>query len=305
MFARFSPRTLWFLGFSLALLLLFSGPLTTLLQASWRHPHHSQIVFIPFLTAGLMFFRRDGIFQNAEYSPRLGLALVAAGLAFSFWASTSIPPADNPPQGLSLVVAGIVLTWLAGFLGFYGWQVFKAAAGPLLTLLLLIPLPLSAVEMIEVALQHASAEATHVLFLIAATPVFRDGLTFSLPGVNVEVARECSGIRSSIALLITALVLGQVFLRSTWAMVCLALVTIPIAIIKNAARIATLSWLGVYVSPEFFYGDLHRNGGLPFSVLALSMLLPCLLLLRRWETGPGRSRPVQSQETAPAKAPAR
>jgi exosortase len=300
-FARLSPRTLWFLGFSLALLLLFSGPLITLLRASWRHPHHSQIVFIPFVAAGLMFLRRDSIFRSPQYSPRLGVALVAAGLAFSFWAFTSIPPSDNPPQGLSLVVAGIVLTWIAGFLGFYGPQVFKAAAGPLLMLILLIPLPLSAVEAIETALQHASAEATHVLFQIAATPVFRDGLTFSLPGVNVEVARECSGIRSSIALLITALVLGQVFLRSTWAMACLALITIPIAIIKNAARIATLSWLGVYVSPDFFYGDLHRNGGLPFSVLALAMLLPCLLVLRRWEANGQPSRP---DDPEPAKVSA-
>ena len=59
--------------------------------------------------------------------------------------------------------------------------------------------------------------------------------------------------------------------------------TIPISIFKNAVRIATISWLGVYVSKGFFYGNLHRRGGLPFSLFALALLAPVLLGLQRSE----------------------
>mgnify|MGYP003908365983 CR=1 FL=1 len=38
--------------------------------------------------------------------------------------------------------------------------------------------------------------------------MFRDGLVFKLPGIEMQVAQECSGIRSSLVLFITGLVAG-------------------------------------------------------------------------------------------------
>jgi exosortase len=113
--------------------------------------------------------------------------------------------------------------------------------------------------------------------------VFREGLVFSLPELTIEVARECSGIRSSIALLVTALVLGYLYLRSNWRRACLIILVIPIAILKNAVRIATLSSLGSYVSIDYINGTLHHGGGPVFSLLSLSLLLGVLWSLRRRE----------------------
>ena len=132
-------------------------------------------------------------------------------------------------------------------------------------------------------LQRASAEVTYLLFRLVGTPVFRQGFQFSLPGFDIEVARECSGIRSTIALLITALVLSYLFLRSGWRRASFVILTIPIAIFKNALRIASMSWLGIYVSKDYLYGDVHRYGGLPASAMALLLLIPTLLLLQRSE----------------------
>jgi exosortase len=164
---------------------------------------------------------------------------------------------------------------------------------PFLFLLLIVPIPAVLLDKIVFALQKGSAEMVDVLFRVAGTPVFRQGLRFSLPGIDIEIARECSGIRSSSALLIVGMLAGQVFLRASWRKVCLSLCTVPIVIFKNALRIVTLSWLGVYVNRGFLSGRLHHSGGLFFALLALGIILPILFVLQKSEGRPRREQPSQ------------
>jgi exosortase/archaeosortase family protein len=72
-------------------------------------------------------------------------------------------------------------------------------------------------------------------------------------------------------------------MRSLWAKVCLTLLTLPIAMFTNAVRIVTLWSLATKVDIGFLYGNLHHNGGILFSLIALSILLGCLYLLRMLE----------------------
>ena len=61
------------------------------------------------------------------------------------------------------------------------------------------------------------------------------------------------------------------------------LLVIPLSIIKNGIRIATLTLLSLYVNPDFLSGNLHRDGGFVFFFLALAMLFPVLRLLEKTE----------------------
>jgi len=48
-----------------------------------------------------------------------------------------------------------------------------------------------------VFLQHGSAVGTDWFFSVANIPFSRDGVVIALPTVSIEIAQECSGIRSS------------------------------------------------------------------------------------------------------------
>ena len=52
------------------------------------------------------------------------------------------------------------------------------------------------------ALQVGSTEAPEVLFILTGVPFQREGFVFHLPGISVEVAEQCSSIRSGLALFI-------------------------------------------------------------------------------------------------------
>ena len=73
----------------------------------------------------------------------------------------------------------------------------------------MVPLPDSVMEKPIVLVQHGSAEVLSLFYELAGVPFFREGMTFSLTGLDLEVARQCSGIHSTLALFIASLVGGH------------------------------------------------------------------------------------------------
>ena len=132
-------------------------------------------------------------------------------------------------------------------------------------------------------LKTGSTEVVSTLFTLTGTPFFRDGFVFTLPQFAIEVADECSGIRSSIALVLTSLLAGHTFLQSGWTRALLVVAVLPVTILKNGIRIVGLSLLSIHVDPSFLKGQMHREGGVVFFLLALAMLAPVFALLRRSE----------------------
>jgi exosortase len=110
-------------------------------------------------------------------------------------------------------------------------------------------------------------------------PAFREDNRFSLPGITIEIAKECSSIRSATALFIVGLLAGYAFVQSPWRRTCLSALTIPIAMFTNAVRIVMLSWLAVHVDRGFLYGNLHHRGGPLFSLISVGALILVLLIL--------------------------
>jgi exosortase/archaeosortase family protein len=113
-------------------------------------------------------------------------------------------------------------------------------------------------------------------------PAFREGpFCFSLPGVTIEVAEECSGIRSTLSPLISTLLVGHLGLRSGCAKACFTLLALPVAILKNTSRIVLLACLGVYLDWGLLTGNVHHRSGLLFSLIGVGLLIPMFFLLRR------------------------
>jgi exosortase len=239
---------------------------------------YTHVILVPVISMCVFYFERRAILRNASYAPRIGLPLLGFGLVL-FWYSVT-HPSSTQTGSLFRVMAAIVVVWLAAFFLCYGARSFRAAAFPLCFLLLMIPAPAGVLDQVTVVLQKGSAYVSYLLFKISGTPVFRQGFLFSLPGVEIEVADQCSGIRSSLALLITSILAGHFLLRAWWSRGLLVLLTIPMVIFKNSVRIVTIATLGIYVNRAFLYGELHRRGGLLFALLGVLMLVPVLLLLQ-------------------------
>ena len=249
-FAGAGRRALYATLFWVLSVVLFWQPLSHLAGLAWRDERFNHILVVPFLSALLVYVGRHRIFRATRYSA--GIAVPLLLLVGTLWYTLRAPASSlNPTTQLCLLAFFIVLTWIAGFILCYGPASFKAGAFPLLFLLLMIPPPGSLLDFAVAALQKGSAATVALLFQLLGVPYTREGFPFSLPGATIEVAEQCSGIHSAIALFITSLLAGHFLLQSTSRRICLSLLTVPIAIFKNAVRIVIISCLGIYVNPLF------------------------------------------------------
>ena len=225
--SRLRPaHNLWFALFTILSLLFFGKYLNALVTLSLRDGRYSHVLLIPIMSASLVYLQRRRVFSGSRYCPFKSLPLLVLGVTLFCLAQKFRTLNSN--DRLSLVVLAIVVVWMAGFVLCYGPQSFRAALFPLLFLLWMIPIPTVVLDNIVLALQKGSAVMTYALFKVLGVPVFWQHFKFLLPGAEIEIAEECSGIRSSLALFITSILAGYVFLPSSWRRVVFSLFTVPV-----------------------------------------------------------------------------
>jgi len=269
-------RSLVLAGFAIAVALDNLPVVRDLIALSNTDRTASHIVLVPFVTVALLWRMRANLVPAARIDWFAGVPIVLTGLAL-------LAAVRLTDQGLTVKASGLVLSWIGGFVVLYGRRASRDALFPLLFLCLTIPAPGRVITVAVQFLKIGSAEAVTNLFTLLRIPFNRDGFVFALPGVTIEIADDCSGIRSSIALMLTGLIAGHLMLSTAWKKIVLIAVILPIAILKNGIRIVGLSLLGIYVNPAFLDGRLHRDGGIVFFLLGLLLLGPILVALQRSE----------------------
>lgn len=264
------------------LTLAFIGPLADLVRLASRDDLHSHIPLVPLVTAYLLYIQHRGraipyrtSLPGAVVLGIIGGAAVAAALVFA----QELRTVDY----LAVMMLGYVSLVSAVAFAFLGSGWMAASAFPMAFLLFMVPLPNVAVRELEMASVRASADVSALLFTLTGTPLLRDGLLFTLPGIVIEVARECSGIRSSWVLFITSVLAAHLFLVSPWRRLVLVAFVIPLGIVRNAIRILTIGLLSVYIGPHMADSFIHRRGGPVFFALSLIPLFLVMWWLWRQE----------------------
>jgi exosortase len=276
-----------------ALLTIVAGgmiytPLRDLLENPVRSEYYSHILLIPVVSGFFLFMGRKEIFSNPKYYHSIGIPLLIIGVLL-YVLGWSRGQSLNQNDYASLIAFSVILFWIGGFILLYGTQAFRSALFPLLFLAFMIPIPSALMEKTISVLLAGSTAASHILFKLTGIPFFKEGSVFQLPGMSIQVAKECSGIRSSLGLLITGILAGHLFLRTGWKKFVLILFVYPITVLKNGIRIVTLSSLAVYVDERFITQSfLHRSGGFLFYIPALLLLGIILWMLRKTEPAPSK-----------------
>src|SRR5881409_3476396 len=267
------------------MLVAFATPLSRLIRFALQQEQYSHIILVPLISAALFFLERKRIFSHVETRWGMGSGLLVAGAVFH-WVGLRHSASSSENDRLAIAIFSALVIGVGGFVLCYGMRALRTGLFPVLFLFLMVPIPDFVLDRVIVWLQTWSAEVSYAVFELVGVPVLRTGLIFSLPGVTIEVAKECSGIRSSLVLLIMSLLAGHLFLQSAWTKTILTLATLPLLIVKNGIRIVTLSLLSIYVDPSFLAGSLHHQGGILFFLIALVLLAPVLRLLQKSERPP-------------------
>jgi exosortase C (VPDSG-CTERM-specific) len=266
----------------LALLTLaFGKPLIGLIEYVTSSNLHSYILLVPIISGYLIYIRRHQLPTTSTSAPGLASIAFLFGLATLIFAiKLSGGPIDKYFTFVALSFLGFAF---GGVLLFLGREWMSKMAFPMWFLLFMVPLPDMIVDPLETASKLASTEAANLFFNASGTPVLREGTIFQLPNITIEVAQECSGIRSSIVLILTSLVAANLFLSEGWRRAILVAFVIPLGIVRNGLRVWTIGTLCIQFGPHMINSIIHRRGGPAFFALSLIPFFAVLWWLRRSE----------------------
>jgi exosortase C (VPDSG-CTERM-specific) len=281
--------------------LCFIYPLWSLAGFAAGSELYSYILLIPFISFYLVWLNRQKL--PAAVLPARGMTAVflIAGVVMLmiYWLMLRPGLKMKANDYLAVMMIAFLLFFWGVCSGYLGRLFLRANVFALGFLVFMIPIPTAVISGIDAFLQYGSAAVARSLFTVFGTPFLQDGLVFQLPGITIQIAPECSGIHSSLVLLITSLLAGYLFLRNRWKRAILVATVIPLAILRNGFRVFTIGELCVHIGPHMINSPIHRRGGPLFFVLSLIPLFLLLIVLRKSETGGERSKTESPQNRTP------
>lgn len=186
--SRAMPRALAAVTAALVVVFYYYRETVASMVAIWQSSEtyaHGWII-LP-IALWLLWRERDCVLRIEPRFNPLGLLAMAAVVLL--WVAADIIDAQVIKHlTLVLMVGATVLTLL-------GWRAARQMAFPLAFLLFAVPVG----EILVPLLMEFTASFTVAAIQLTGVPVFRDGMFFSLPSGDFEVAVACSGIRYLIA----------------------------------------------------------------------------------------------------------
>ena len=283
--AKLEPHKAGFVLLLIVSLLIGWRPLIEDIALSLHNDEFTYILLIFPVSAALIIFEWKFLQPEIVFNFRAGLALLTGGILFTtcvYLGSSSI----SADARLSIQIVGLLLWWIGSFVLCFGFHAARSVLFSLLFLFGLVPLPKAVLDAIILELQLGSTWVAHGLFAAFGLPVIQHGVLLSLPGLTIQVAQECSSIRSSSMLLVVTMVLAHVLLRSFWRKTLLISLAIPLSVAKNGLRIFMIAILAIRVNRGYLTGKLHHQGGILFFAMALLCIVAAVAILRKGEESP-------------------
>jgi len=251
-------------AWAMAAALLYAAVLVNLVRQWAGDPTYSHGFLVPPIALFLIWQERDRLRRAALQPSALGLVLIAVSLGLYVLGSL----------GAELFVTRVSLIGVAAgtVLYVFGWNHLRLVAFPLAFLVFMIPLPAIVFDRATVSLQLVASRMGEELLRAADMPVLRDGNILTLPTIALEVNDACSGIRSLMALLSVAALVGYFSDGARWKRAAIAFAALPIAIALNGVRIAATGLAASQFGPAAASGAVHAASGWLVFVLALGVV---------------------------------
>lgn len=254
--------------------LLLTWPVWQWLWGEWMgNSYYSHGVLIPLVALFLAIqrLRNDttlaGVWQRNSNG---GLLVTALSLGLFLYCYNN--------RAYYLAAFAVVALIMGLVWTFAGFAVLRRLIFPIAYLVLMIPLPFVESATLPLALFTGVCAGGLVRFLGLGVTIVGNAVT--LPNANLVIGAQCSGINSLIAL--TALLLLAAYLLDgpLWGRFVLVLMAIPLAMLGNILRVASLLVVARAYGANAAFTFYHDYSGIAFFVGVLLLMFPLTRLLQ-------------------------
>ncbi len=254
----------------------------------WGHT-----LLVPAIVGWLVYRDRGRLQKMQPFKPAWsGVLLVVFGLAFYLTAMPGIGPKwlmihhNARAVGIGITIFGVVLTM-------FGWRPMRLLWFPIAYLVVFSTTYTDGIlNVITERLQDISARGGFLLLLLLGVDVDLSGNAITLfpngtdangaplAPIPLNVAEACSGMRMLVAFMALGTLMAYVGLKFWWQRILLIGLGVPVAVIVNVLRVATLGVLSLW-DPGFSSGQFHTLIGFVWLVPAFMCFLGLMNLVGR------------------------
>ena len=174
---------------------------------------------------------------------------------------------------ISLEAGGLYIVALTLLYAKFGRRAVLRNWFPLMYLAFLIPPPGWLMDGITGPLKVFVSYVTTAGLQLAGIPVYREGVTLMVAQYQLLVEDACSGMNSLTGLVAISLFYIYLLRNASWRYsLLLVILTVPIAIVANIIRVATLVLLTYFWGDAVAQGFLHTAAGLLLFTSALILV---------------------------------
>jgi exosortase D (VPLPA-CTERM-specific) len=256
-------------AFGSAAWFLFGDGIAYLLQIWTDREEYSHAYLIPLISLFLVWQRRNELTQLEFRGAWVGVAIVLLGVVLGLIGRMATVYIVQQ-VGLVLAVCGFVLAMT-------GWSALRLLWMPLLLLFTIIPLPDFLQVKVSSGMQLVSSSLGVWFLRLIGVSVYLEGNVIDLGVYRLQVAEACDGLRYLFPLMTLGLVLAYFYKGATWKRVLIFLSSIPLTILLNSLRIASIGVLVEHWGIGMAEGFLHEFQG--WAVFMLSFALMVLLMI--------------------------
>ncbi len=226
---------------------------------------YSHGYFIPFVSLGILWFKRKEIFSVDKKVDARGLAVVVLALAIH-WLGAKMQ------QTRFSLMSLVLLAWGVPFY-LFGWQLAKRIIFPCVYLTFCIPL--NFMDVIAFPLRLLSTKMAVGMLGGLGIEASRVGTAILIPSMptGMDVADPCSGLRSLLAMTALTAVYAYFTQRTLVRQWGLFAASIPLAVIGNISRIVTIAVVAEAFGARMALNLYHDYSGYILFTASITMMV--------------------------------
>ena len=271
-----SSKLLWAgLLVLVGLFLLFAWPSITLLTKIYTTIEGLSHAFMVPLVSGYATYQLWREARYKAFKPSwIGVPLLALGIVvtlFGYWHYIAL---FKSLFGVAFILcAGLLLCVVGAYIICGGLTTLRVFGFPLIYSIFLVPFPVSVTHFLTMKLRHIVSAISEDILSGLGLMVFREGNVLHLASASLGIADACSGINSFWMLVSGAALMAYIMKLRLNEAVFLSLITLPVSVIMNVARVVVTAFLVSYFGAEFAEGWRHELCGWLSFVGGLVMIM--------------------------------
>lgn len=260
--------------FAFAALAVLTLPVWRWLWGEWMaNDYYSHGVLILPVSLYLIYQRfrndRELVWRQSPGSS-YGLLMLGISMALYLWFLSSKAYYLAAFATIAMIYG---MVWTLG-----GVEAAKRLAFPIAYLAFMIPLPF--VERVTLPLAMFTGICSGAMVQFLGLEVSIVGNSITLPNADLVIGAQCSGINSLIALTALTTLAAYLLDGPLWGRILLVVLSIPLAMLGNILRVASLLFVARSYGAEAAFVYYHDYSGPIFFALMLLLLLPLTRLLQ-------------------------